>query len=86
MRKGTEPDHFGFEVGDVDAYVTMLCRVSKLRRKPHICGIIIHERGAVHDSWTEGPAVRLAVKVGAFGGAGMLPGGRPRLRSVSKAR
>jgi len=60
LRKGTELDHFGFELGDVDAYVTMLCRVSKLRRKPHICGIIIHERGAVHDSWKQGRAAFVA--------------------------
>jgi catechol 2,3-dioxygenase-like lactoylglutathione lyase family enzyme len=61
LLRGTELDHFGFEVGDVDACVTRLCRVGgKLRRKPHNCSIIIHERGVVHDSWKPGRAAFVA--------------------------
>ena len=57
LRRGTKLDHFGFEVGDVDACVTRLCRVGgKVKRGPHNCGIIIHERRVTHDSWEEGRA------------------------------
>ena len=61
LRKGTELDHFGFEVGDVDACVAKLCRAGgNVKSRPHDCEIIIHERGAVHDSWEDGRAAYVA--------------------------
>jgi catechol 2,3-dioxygenase-like lactoylglutathione lyase family enzyme len=61
LRRGTELDHFGFEVGHVDACVRRLCRVgAKVERRPHNCGIIIHKRGAAHDHWEEGRAAFVA--------------------------
>jgi catechol 2,3-dioxygenase-like lactoylglutathione lyase family enzyme len=57
IRRGTELDHFGFEVGDVDACVKSLCRVGgKVKIRPYNSKIIIHERGATHDSWEDGRA------------------------------
>jgi catechol 2,3-dioxygenase-like lactoylglutathione lyase family enzyme len=39
LRRGTKLDHFGFEVGGVDACVTRLCRVGgKVKRGPHNWG------------------------------------------------
>jgi len=61
LRRGTEIDHFGFEVGDVDACVTRLRRVGgKVKSKPHNCGIIIHRGGATHDNWEDGRAAFVA--------------------------
>lgn len=61
LRKGTELDHFGFEVGNVDACVTRLRRVGgKVKIRPYDCKIIIHERGATHDSWEDGRAAFVA--------------------------
>ena len=55
LRKGTELDHFGFEVDNVDAWVTKLCRAGgKVKIRPHDGKIIIHEKGAAHDSWEDG--------------------------------
>ena len=43
LRKGTELDHFGFEVDDVDAWVNKLCRAGgKVKMKPFNAKIIIH--------------------------------------------
>jgi catechol 2,3-dioxygenase-like lactoylglutathione lyase family enzyme len=61
LRRGTELDHFGFQVGDVDACVTKLCRAGgKVKSSPHDCEIIIHEKGAAHDSWEDGRAAYVA--------------------------
>ena len=60
-RRGTELDHFGFEVGDVDRCVTKLRSVGgKVKRRPHNCGIIIHRRGVAHDRWEDGRAAFVA--------------------------
>lgn len=57
VRRGTELDHFGFEVGDVDACVTRLRRVGgRVKSRPHNCRTIIHRRGAAHDNWKDGRA------------------------------
>ena len=57
LKKGTELDHFGFEVDDVDAWVTKLCRVGgKVKIRPFNGKIIIHKKGATHDSWKDGRA------------------------------
>jgi catechol 2,3-dioxygenase-like lactoylglutathione lyase family enzyme len=57
IRRGTELDHFGFEVGDVDRFVTRLRRVGgKVKIRPYNCKIMIHERGATHDRWEDGRA------------------------------
>ena len=46
LRKGTELDHFGFEVDDVDAWVDRLCQVGgKVKWKPMDCQIVIYRRG-----------------------------------------
>jgi catechol 2,3-dioxygenase-like lactoylglutathione lyase family enzyme len=46
IRKGTELDHFGFEVCDVDAWVKKLCRAGgKVKMKPFNSQIIIHGKG-----------------------------------------
>lgn len=43
LRRGTELDHFGFEVDDVDAWVNKLCRVGgKVKMKPFNAKIIIY--------------------------------------------
>jgi len=61
LRRGTELDHFGFEVGDVDSCVRRLCRAGgRVKSRPHNCGIIIHERGAAQDNWEEGRAAFVA--------------------------
>ena len=61
LRRGTELDHFGFEVGDVDACVTKLLRVGgRVKRRPHNSWIIIHEKGAARDSWEKGRAAFVA--------------------------
>jgi catechol 2,3-dioxygenase-like lactoylglutathione lyase family enzyme len=61
LRKGTELDHFGFEVGDVDWCVKRLCRAGgKVKSRPHDCKVIIHETGATHDSWVDGRAAYVA--------------------------
>ncbi len=45
LRKGTELDHFGFEVDDVDAWVNKLNRAGgKVKMKPFNANIIIHGR------------------------------------------
>lgn len=45
IRRGTELDHLGFEVDDVDALVDRLCRVGgKVRVKPFNSQIVIHGR------------------------------------------
>ena len=55
LRKGTELDHFGFEVDDVDAWVMRLCRAGgKVKIRPFSSKIIIHEKGARRDSWKNG--------------------------------
>jgi catechol 2,3-dioxygenase-like lactoylglutathione lyase family enzyme len=55
LRKGTELDHFGFEVDDVDAWVTKLCRAGgKVKIRRFNGKTIIHEKGATHDSWKDG--------------------------------
>jgi len=55
LRKGTELDHFGFQVSDVDACVTRLCRAGgKVKVRPFNCKIIIHQRGVARDSWKDG--------------------------------
>jgi len=46
LRKGTELDHFGFEVDDVDAWVDRLSHVGgKVIWKPIDCHIVIYRRG-----------------------------------------
>lgn len=46
LRKGTELDHFGFEVDDVDAWVKKLGRVGgKVKIKPFNSQIIIYGKG-----------------------------------------
>jgi lactoylglutathione lyase len=46
LRKGTELDHFGFEVDDVDAWVKKLCRVGgKVKMKLFNSQIIIYGKG-----------------------------------------
>ena len=61
LRKGTELDHFGFEVGDVDSCIRRLRRAGgKVKRPPHNCSIIIHERGATQDNWEDGCAAFIA--------------------------
>ncbi len=61
LRKGTELDHFGFEVGDVDAWVRKLCRVGGTVKVRTFDGkIIIHEKGAAHDTWKDGRAAFIA--------------------------
>jgi catechol 2,3-dioxygenase-like lactoylglutathione lyase family enzyme len=61
LREGTELDHFGFEVRDVDAWVNKLCRAgAKLKMKPFNAKIIIHEKGVTHDCWERGRAAFVA--------------------------
>ena len=61
LRRGTELDHFGFEVNDVDGYVAKLRRVGgRVKRKPHNCWIIIHRRDTAHDRWEKGRAAFVA--------------------------
>ena len=46
LRKGTELDHIGFKVGDVDALVRRLVKAGgKVKVKPYDTGIFIHGRG-----------------------------------------
>lgn len=43
IRRGTELDHFGFEVDDVDAWAKKLCRAGgKVKMKPFNAKIVIH--------------------------------------------
>lgn len=58
LRKGTELDHFGFEVDDVDAWVEKLIRAGgTVKRKPFDTEIIIHGRGK---GWVDGRAAYIA--------------------------
>lgn len=46
FRKGTELDHFGFEVDDVDAWIEKLRKVGgRVKWKPFDCQIVIYRRG-----------------------------------------
>jgi catechol 2,3-dioxygenase-like lactoylglutathione lyase family enzyme len=50
LRKGTELDHFGLEVDDVDDWVDKLRRVGgKVKWKPFDCQIVIYRRGIFND-------------------------------------
>ncbi|MDV3243905.1 MAG: VOC family protein [Nitrososphaerales archaeon] len=46
LKRGTELDHFGFEVDDVDTWVDKLCQVGgKVKWKPFDCQVVIYRRG-----------------------------------------
>ena len=54
-------DHFGFEMGDVDASVTKLCHAGgKVKVRPYNCKIIIHQKGTAYDNWEDGRAAFVA--------------------------
>jgi catechol 2,3-dioxygenase-like lactoylglutathione lyase family enzyme len=52
FKRGTELDHFGFEVDDVDKWVRKLVRAGgKIKIKPTDGKLVIHDRG---NKWFKG--------------------------------